>query len=542
MSESVDLDFDCGSSIGLQAKQPEKKNELGQAETKAVYCIKLILVFILILAAAALSTFVYLYTSQDETDEFEETFSEFSQLIIDTVQTNAQNRLEAVGALAAQIQAYAINSNSTWPFVTLPFFEEHVNVMKSLTDAYGILLFPVVSDYLRADWERYSLENSHWVNESFATQMEIYGVSDQVLPEAGESWFDVLWGDGYKDPNNPDFSAGISDSIFRSSNLEDPEIKIPTVHETRDLYFPQWQVAPMSRYYQSSVNNNYGQFDDFFNSTIISIETGNAVLGIAWTDPYVGGYISTMLYPIFDRFHVDDKTVVAFLGADISWQDYLTDILPKNAKGIVVVIENNYGQNFTYQLSGGDANFTGEGDHHDTAYDSMVQTALFGQHLQEPITSASYTGAPLYGGFIQYIFRIYPSRELEEQYVTRKPFTYTIVICAIFVFTSLIFIAYDCLVERRQKLVLTTAIMSDAIVDSLFPSNVKERLYRGDKVGDDHNEEPSGRGGDTGSEMPMLQNATNKSREGPPIADLFENATVCFAGTLSGRHNWISLI
>jgi hypothetical protein len=116
------------------------------------------------------------------------------------------------------------------------------------------------------------------------------------------------------------------------------------------------------------------------------------------------------------------------------------------------------------------------------------------------------------------------------------------VICAIFVFTSLIFIAYDCLVERRQKLVLTTAIKSDAIVDSLFPSNVKERLYRGDEVGDDHNEEHSGRPGDTGSEMLMPPNTPNKSREGPPIADLFENTTVCFAGTLSGRQNWISLI
>jgi hypothetical protein len=44
------------------------------------------------------------------------------------------------------------------------------------------------------------------------------------------------------------------------------------------------------------------------------------------------------------------------------------------------------------------------------------------------------------------------------------------------VFTSLVFLLYDRLVERRQK-VMSTAVQSSAIVSSLFPSQVRDRLF-----------------------------------------------------------------
>jgi hypothetical protein len=521
-----DCSEDVSVSVYMTPEQPQRQ-ELAHRETKAVNTLKIALLISLLIAAAGIATCVYVYTRGDETDEFKETFSEFSNLIIDTVQTNAQNRLEAVGALTTQIQAHAINSNSTWPFVTVPFFEEQVDVMKSLTDAFGVLLFPIVSDVVRAEWEAYSLQNVHWINESFAAQMDVYGWSDQLLPLPNETWFDVLWGEDYESDNNPDFSSGISDQIFGFLD-DDNTDSVPIVHDTIDLYFPQWQVAPMSWYYQSTVNSNYGGYEDFLNSTLISIETGNAVLGVAWTDDLAPGYITTMIYPIFDKFHGDDRTVVAFLGADIFWQDYLTDILPNNAKGIYVVIENSLGEIFTYEIIGQNVEFIEDGDLHDKAYDSMEVTFLFGEHLQEPITSESYTGAPLYGGFIQYTFHIYPSQQLEDTYVTNRPIAYTVVTIAIFLFTAFIFVIYNCLVERRQKLVMNTAIKSDAIVSSLFPSQVKERLYENGEDKTVHGKESDDDGNDMMAKIkhPRIANRM----EGPPIAELYEASTVFFAG------------
>jgi hypothetical protein len=72
------------------------------------------------------------------------------------------------------------------------------------------------------------------------------------------------------------------DRIFRMSDPEGSDSRDPVIHDTVDLCFPQWQVATMSWYYRSSVNLNYGHWNDFFNSTLITMETGIAVLGEAW--------------------------------------------------------------------------------------------------------------------------------------------------------------------------------------------------------------------------------------------------------------------
>lgn len=43
----------------------------------------------------------------------------------------------------------------------------------------------------------------------------------------------------------------------------------------------------------------------------------------------------------------------------------------------------------------------------------------------------------------------------------------------IFIFTSMVFICYDCLVERRQRKVYSSAVKNNAIVSQLFPKNGK---------------------------------------------------------------------
>jgi hypothetical protein len=113
-------------------------------------------------------------------------------------------------------------------------------------------------------------------------------------------------------------SAGISNSIFRTRH-GDPNDFLPKVDYTECPYFPQWQSAAMNDYYQSTINLNYGGYEDFYNSTVILGETGEAVNGgLNWGDSVVPGYITTMLYPIFYKFY-DDKKEVAFIAIDIFW-------------------------------------------------------------------------------------------------------------------------------------------------------------------------------------------------------------------------------
>lgn len=526
---------------GCEGDEGQNGPNLGSGETKAVKQLKMLVIFILVGAAAAVASLAYSYTRNHEVSEFEETFGQYSQQIINTVQVNVQNKLEAIGALALQIQAYAINHNESWPFVTMPFFEEHVMASKSLIDAYGVLLFPIVQQEQRKEWEKYSVEHIGWMNDSYAAQRHVYDGEDGLGQVADDmDWFNMLWGEEYRNESNPDFSRGFATEIFKTVH-DDPDNADPVVDDTKGPYFPQWQTAPLNWYYQSSVNLNYGHYEDFYNQTQIVEKTGTAAFGIAWEDHESPGFLSTMLYPVFDRFYDNQdgqKTVVAYLSIDIFWEAFLQGILPPNSDGIFVVIENTCDQVFTYELFGDKAEFVGEGDLHDSGFDDMMQSTVFGEAVMEPITSPTYTGRPLYDDFCPYTFRIYPSAEMETHYVTRNPIIYSIVIALVFVFTSIVFIGYDYLVERRQKVVVKSATRADALVSSLFPTTVKDRLYEGQKK--EKNDRRSKEAAQVvGLENHLLDNV-DMDEDVSPIADLYPATTIMFAGASSSYVGHVS--
>jgi Adenylate and Guanylate cyclase catalytic domain len=144
------------------------------------------------------------------------------------------------------------------------------------------------------------------------------------------------------------------------------------------------------------------------------------------------------------------------------------------------VVENTCDQVFTFRVSGIETEFLGDGDLHDVAFDSMVWSTLFGRYLMDPIdpNQTTYRGISLDDSFCSFSFRVYPTQEMKDRYVTNRPTLYTVGACLIMLFTSLVFVSYDCLVERRQKIVSRSAERSDAIVSSLFPTIVKEKLYK----------------------------------------------------------------
>jgi hypothetical protein len=103
-------------------------------------------------------------------------------------------------------------------------------------------------------------------------------------------------------------------------------------------------------------------------------------------------------------------------------------------------------------------------------------------------------------------------------------------------FTSLVFVAYDAVIEKRQRKVMQSATRSSAIVSSLFPSKVRTRLYEEsssamlEKEQSPHNRMKS-----------FLIKAQTSSSVEPintgPIADLFESTTVLFAD-IKGFTKW----
>lgn len=538
---------DIESSIAAKDVDLEEQERqtllLVQKETRAVRCLRIAVLLLLLAVTAAVASMTYRYTHNQQVDDFTDTFSNYAQQIQDTVQANAQHKLEAAGALALQIQAYAVAESKTWPYVTLPFFEEHIDATKSLTDAYGVLFFPIVSKENRAEWEAYSVTERGWINESYAAQREIYGEDKSGLDNYDETsfdsdeWFVHLWTEDYIFPGRqPNFTWGFSNKISTSVH-DDPEERRPVVDtKEQDYFFPQWQAAPMTAYYQSTVNWNYGRWDDFYNQTEIINRTHTAAFGYAWTDQSTPGYVSTLLYPIYDQFYdkpEKKKEVVAFLSLDIFWDVFLDGILPPNVFGIQVVIENTCDQSFTFDLKGNAAVFLGEGDLHNTEYDDMGVSYLFGHDLMigenGTVISETYHGTPLDGTMCAYTFNIYPTQEMEDEFVTNGPIVFTVVAVSIFVFTAATFIAYDCIVENRQKKVMKAIKRSEAVVSSLFPAAFKSRLYKEQEELEDRKKKDS----EVDEFMGIVNPKKTDGLEEPsPIAELYPATTILFAGTV----------
>ena len=146
-----------------------------------------------------------------------------------------------------------------------------------------------------------------------------------------------------------------------------------------------------------------------------------------------------------------------------------------------------------------------------------------------------------------YFISVYPSEAFEDEYKTAIPWILVSAVAATLLFAIGMFFVYDRLVERRQTLVLQKAVQSTAIVSSLFPKAVQDRLMN-------HTGGDSGNRHMTASKaLTAFRDKVNKNGEGldqnmsyqqhhveeQTIADLFPNCTVMFAD-ISGFTAWSS--
>jgi Adenylate and Guanylate cyclase catalytic domain len=105
-------------------------------------------------------------------------------------------------------------------------------------------------------------------------------------------------------------------------------------------------------------------------------------------------------------------------------------------------------------------------------------------------------------------------------------------------FTICMFLLYDRLVEKRQRLVLSKAAQSTAIVSSLFPKHVR------DKMMEMQEEKPTSSGMKFGTQSSKLKafmsdNGSNIPVVESQLAELFPYCTVLFAD-ISGFTAWSS--
>lgn len=284
---------------------------------------------------------------------------------------------------------------------------------------------------------------------------------------------------------------------------------------------------------------------------------------------YEGDPISHIVLPIFDKLSGDNRNVVGVLKSTIQWKYFLQEILTDSDIGYNVEITSTCleeDSTFTFQLSGPRVTSLGVGDYHE---DYLRDFSYVGSFTTDVIDDGTVNGVQFSQEFCPYTFEIYPTTANYERYETREPLVISLSITAVFIFTIFMFLVYDRLVERRQRIVLAKATQSTAIVSSLFvselmstplhsvstviltlecsflisslqPKQVRDRLLA---VENEKSEKRKGEVMMTGNhKLKSFLNgnsAPNAVQDANPIADLFPNCTVLFAD-IAGFTAWSS--
>lgn len=142
-------------------------------------------------------------------------------------------------------------------------------------------------------------------------------------------------------------------------------------------------------------------------------------------------------------------------------------------------------------------------------------------------------------GACLYSFHLTASKDFDAVFESNLPIVFAFVVAVIFLVMGITFFVYDSFVTRRNNKVMGAAMRSTAIVTSLFPSNVRDRLYDGAQAANH------------ASSSAKLRRFMDKNGAGPamdglsqdgygdenhdavvletkPIADLFPETTVMF--------------
>jgi class 3 adenylate cyclase len=470
-------------------------------KSKQIRCIRTIMVLVLIGSTYLASFIAYQVTLRGEEWQFETTHDDNSDKIMHAFEINLRDTIGALDNLALSTSTLVSTLDQTWPSVVTPDFELRGSSTRQMARSVHVSLLPLVNAEKRLQWEQFSIDNAAWVEEGASA------------------------GDG----------TDISRVIYPQS-------------ETNETYLPVWQSTPVEAHL---VNFDLLSHRSFGQDLVEAIESKNVVIGRVTdvskkNDPFnflyqeveidehhaelksnqntgkYGNPLSMVFFPVVD----DSQKVVGVISGAIYWSDLLRRSLPSSAKPMDVILQNRCGQTFSFEIDGEDTNFIGEGDLHGGIFDDYEHSIQWDE-LDGVISTVS--GVKINFGYCPYSISIYPTREMHTYYLSNQPLIYSLMIVTALIFTSFVFYAYDRIMIIAQKKIADKERKARAVVNSLFPANVQDRLFNEKREAPRTNTRFFKQDFEENSGKP-------KSR---PIADLFPHATVLFAD-IAGFTAWCS--
>ena len=168
-----------------QQAAKQERSRLGKNESRAILCLRIFVIGLLLVLAASTASAIYLTVQDTETTAFETNFEFYSKIVRERFNTAIERKLNAVDSLSVIITSHANNEGgednvggnpinniigngttttttsegSQFPFVTVPDFEYKGSNARITGDTVMSFYLPYVTYDNRDAWESYSQEH-----------------------------------------------------------------------------------------------------------------------------------------------------------------------------------------------------------------------------------------------------------------------------------------------------------------------------------------------------------------------------------------------
>jgi class 3 adenylate cyclase len=407
-----------------------------------------ILVFtaLVILLAAIYLLFV---VKNDGNHELNVQFVGYADRIAENFNDRMHANLLALDSFSISSTSYALNTENSWPMITVPDFAIRSWTTRQEMKAETLGLLPIVTTDKRQEWENYAMDNQNWIEEAREWENEKGKSSSPssrlLLGDISTNRKTMISNRSLRRQAN--FTNGISSNIY-TVNMEGAAV----VDEGMGPFSPIWMTSPAPKdsrminfnmlshhlFWQAIEDCMYSRLSVL--SRVLNFESSDNSENIAASPAQIMEEpISSILYPVFDNFE-ENSNLVAVLAAEIYWRNLLENSLPDSATEVVCVVETACDQKFSFKIDGHKIVFLGPGDYHDPKFSNMVQTRGPNALLEK---AEGFTGTPLDLGHCPFLLHVYPASAMKENYASFGIIPLASCLLAVLIFAILIFFYFE---------------------------------------------------------------------------------------------------
>lgn len=219
-----------------QVAAKNTRKNLARSETKAVSCLRYVVLSVLLATAIGVSVATYMYSRRVEQRSFSSEFEGVAATTLRSFAEAVEHRLAAMDVLATGITSYALDSGEVFPNVTVPDWEVKGGQLRTQTDGIYSFFLPLVTDETRAGYEAYckvkqgQLFQGYVAEESMRVyQDKLFGIEEEETTAADSAAEEATTEEEAKLEHSHEDGED-HDHVHRQLHAAPPEIH-PEIHE-----------------------------------------------------------------------------------------------------------------------------------------------------------------------------------------------------------------------------------------------------------------------------------------------------------------------